>query len=123
MGCPKTAEMAAAQAVTPLLTTDGGGGSAKDNFAKNGGVVANSSGNVLAIVIALDKTLIAKLDPDNDGLFSWWPPWRNMRQRNMGWRIDYILASANLADKAIGGKILAEVGTSDHAPVTATFSL
>src|ERR1700694_1687196 len=34
------------------------------------------------------------LDPDNPGLFTWWPPWRNMRQRNIGWRIDYILASS-----------------------------
>src|SRR6266850_1034388 len=27
-----------------------------------------------------------KVDPDNDGLFTWWAPWRNMRQRNIGWR-------------------------------------
>ncbi len=32
-------------------------------------------------------------DPMNDQLFTWWPPWRSMRQRNIGWRIDYILAS------------------------------
>ncbi len=34
------------------------------------------------------------LDPDNDGLFTWWAPWRNLRQRNIGWRLDYVLASA-----------------------------
>src|SRR5262249_33435784 len=32
------------------------------------------------------------LDPDNASLFSWWPPWRDMRKRNIGWRIDYVLA-------------------------------
>ena len=37
------------------------------------------------------------LDPDNDGLFTWWAPWRNMRQRNIGWRLDYVLASEALA--------------------------
>ena len=37
------------------------------------------------------------LDPGNDGLFSWWAPWRNMRQRNIGWRLDYVLASESLA--------------------------
>ena len=26
------------------------------------------------------------LDPDNDRLFTWWPPWRNLRARNIGWR-------------------------------------
>jgi len=34
-----------------------------------------------------------KLDPDNPGLFTWWPPWRSMRQKNIGWRLDYVLAS------------------------------
>ena len=36
------------------------------------------------------------LDPDNDGLFTWWAPWRNLRQRNIGWRLDYVLASQAL---------------------------
>jgi len=60
------------------------------------------------------------LDPDNAELFTWWPPWRSMRQRNIGWRIDYVLASASVT--ASGCKVLADVGTSDHAPVLATFA-
>jgi exodeoxyribonuclease-3 len=60
------------------------------------------------------------MDPDNTGLFSWWPPWRNMRQRNIGWRIDYILASRAIAQSAKSCKVLAEVGTSDHAPIMMT---
>jgi len=60
------------------------------------------------------------LDPDNDDLFTWWAPWRNLRQRNIGWRIDYILASSAVALRAASCKVLAEVGTSDHAPVLAT---
>ena len=40
------------------------------------------------------------LDPANDALFTWWPPWRQMRQRNVGWRIDYIVASPPLAANA-----------------------
>jgi len=61
------------------------------------------------------------LDPGNDQLFTWWAPWRNLRQRNIGWRIDYILASASLASRATGCRVLADFGTSDHAPVVATF--
>jgi exodeoxyribonuclease-3 len=61
-----------------------------------------------------------KLDPDNASLFTWWPPWRNMRQRNIGWRLDYILASATIAARASNCTVLAEVGTSDHAPVLMT---
>ena len=41
------------------------------------------------------------MDPDNDNLFTWWAPWRNMRQRNIGWRLDYVLASRSLAERAV----------------------
>ena len=57
------------------------------------------------------------MNPDDDTMFSWWPPWRNMRQRNLGWRIDYILASNAIADRVVSCKVLADIGTSDHAPV------
>jgi exodeoxyribonuclease-3 len=60
------------------------------------------------------------LDPDNAELFSWWPPWRNMRQRNIGWRIDYVLASSKVAPEVSACRVLADVGTSDHAPVMIT---
>lgn len=62
------------------------------------------------------------LDPDNDELFTWWAPWRNLRQRNIGWRIDYVLASTDLAAQASGCVSRREFGTSDHAPVVATFA-
>ncbi len=61
-------------------------------------------------------------DPANEELFTWWPPWRNMRQRNIGWRLDYVLASAHLARRALSCAAYREVGTSDHGPVVATFS-
>lgn len=62
------------------------------------------------------------LDPGNDGLFTWWPPWRNMRERNIGWRLDYVFASETLAARATACPVQKDVGTSDHAPVMATFS-
>jgi exodeoxyribonuclease-3 len=62
------------------------------------------------------------LDPDNDGLFTWWAPWRQMRERNIGWRLDYVLASEALASTATSCPVQKEVGTSDHAPVVATFA-
>src|SRR5882672_1750717 len=60
------------------------------------------------------------LAPDNPNLFTWWAPWRNMRQRNIGWRIDYVLASPSIAARASSCTVLADVGTSDHAPVMMT---
>ena len=37
------------------------------------------------------------LHPDDADLFTWWAPWRNMKQRNIGWRLDYVLASMPLS--------------------------
>jgi exodeoxyribonuclease-3 len=63
------------------------------------------------------------LDPDNDQLFTWWAPWRNMKQRNIGWRLDYVLASTALGTRASRCPVFREVGTSDHAPVLAEFDV
>jgi exodeoxyribonuclease-3 len=60
------------------------------------------------------------LAPDKTDLFTWWPPWRNMRQRNIGWRIDYILAAPSIASRVESCVVLTDIGTSDHAPVMAT---
>ena len=62
------------------------------------------------------------LYPDDDNYFSWWAPWRNMKERNIGWRLDYVLASEPLAKKAVSCPSQREIGTSDHAPVVATFA-
>ena len=62
------------------------------------------------------------LEPENDEMFTWWAPWRNMRQRNIGWRLDYVLASQQLFDRVKSCEIRREVGTSDHAPVVAEFA-
>jgi exodeoxyribonuclease-3 len=57
------------------------------------------------------------LHPDRDDFFTWWAPWRNMRERNIGWRIDYVLASPAIAAKAGSCVVLRDFGTSDHGPV------
>ena len=46
---------------------------------------------------------------------------RNLRARNIGWRLDYVLASESLAERATSCPSFREIGTSDHAPVVATF--
>jgi exodeoxyribonuclease III len=59
--------------------------------------------------------------PDDDRLFTWWAPWRNCRERNIGWRLDYVLATDSLAKQARKCTAYREFGTSDHGPVTAVF--
>jgi exodeoxyribonuclease-3 len=62
-------------------------------------------------------------EPDNPNLFTWWAPWRNMKQRNIGWRIDYVLAAEAIASKARSAVVQREFGTSDHGPVIVDFEL
>ncbi len=59
--------------------------------------------------------------PDDDRLFTWWAPWQQHREKNIGWRLDFVLASSALAKRATSCKAFREFGTSDHAPVVATF--
>jgi len=63
------------------------------------------------------------LEPENDQLFTWWAPWRNMRERNIGWRLDYVLASVPIFDRVRSCVVQREFGTSDHGPVIATFDV
>jgi len=64
-----------------------------------------------------------RVEPDNADLFTWWAPWRNMKERNIGWRLDYLFASTTLADRVASCVVQREVGTSDHGPVIAIFDL
>ena len=61
------------------------------------------------------------LDPDNADLFTWWAPWRNMKARNIGWRLDYVIASQAIAARATSCVVQREFGSSDHGPVIAVF--
>ncbi len=54
-------------------------------------------------------------------MFTWWAPWRQYRERNIGWRLDFVASSPELTAKAIKCTALREFGTSDHGPVTAVF--
>lgn len=61
--------------------------------------------------------------PDQEGIYSWWSYRFKAREKNAGWRIDYFLASARIADKLEGAKIHTEIFGSDHCPVEVTLNL
>ena len=51
------------------------------------------------------------------GHYSWWSQRGTARQRNVGWRIDYVLASPNVEPYLRGAFIQPKVLGSDHAPI------
>lgn len=56
--------------------------------------------------------------PEQTGAYSWWTHWANSRARNVGWRIDYWLASKEIAKKVKNPQIHPKQMGSDHCPVS-----
>lgn len=54
--------------------------------------------------------------PEQTNIYSWWSYRFKAREKNAGWRIDYFLASASLADKLKEAKIHTEIFGSTTAP-------
>lgn len=56
-------------------------------------------------------------------LFSWWPYMGDLRDRNIGWRIDYFFVSSPLKDLVIDANTHREVEGSDHGPISLEVNL
>jgi len=54
------------------------------------------------------------------GHYTWWSNRKGVRERNIGWRIDYFLVSGILRPRLVSAGILADVLGSDHCPITIT---
>ncbi|MEK7642340.1 MAG: exodeoxyribonuclease III [Patescibacteria group bacterium] len=60
--------------------------------------------------------------PEGKGHYTWWTPWRNSRERNVGWRIDYFFVDKEFLTKIKTSEILPDVLGSDHCPILITFA-
>lgn len=61
--------------------------------------------------------------PDKEGAYSWWSYRFKGRERNIGWRIDYLLVSKRLTPALEAADIRSDILGSDHCPVTLTLNL
>lgn len=59
-----------------------------------------------------------RLFTKGNGHYSWWSHFAKARERNVGWRIDYIFVSKKLAGKVKRAEIQPEIMGSDHCPVS-----
>lgn len=57
------------------------------------------------------------LHPDRTDAYTWWSFMPKVRERNIGWRIDYFLISSRLAPALVSAETAPEVMGSDHCPV------
>ena len=60
---------------------------------------------------------------EGNGFYTWWSNFGGARERNVGWRIDYVLVSASLKDKVTAAEIHPAVMGSDHCPVSIEINL
>lgn len=61
--------------------------------------------------------------PDKEDMYSWWSYMNKVRERNIGWRIDYFIVSKKLSDQLIDAEIHTDILGSDHCPVGLTIDL
>ena len=59
-----------------------------------------------------------RLFKQGNGYYTWWSHFANARARNVGWRIDYFVASSSLKDKIKSAEIYPKVIGSDHCPIS-----
>lgn len=57
------------------------------------------------------------LYPKKEGAYTWWSYMKDVRERNIGWRIDYALISKEIAYKVKNAMIYSDVLGSDHCPI------
>ena len=57
------------------------------------------------------------LYPNKQEIYSWWSYMRQSRTKNIGWRIDYVVASDEIKEKVKEASIYTEILGSDHCPV------
>jgi exodeoxyribonuclease-3 len=60
---------------------------------------------------------------EGNGFYTWWSHFANARARNMGWRIDYFLASEGLKSHVVAADVYPKIMGSDHCPISVTLDV
>lgn len=89
----------------------------KDN-AKNAGFTPEEREGFDNLLRAGYVDVFRAANPDLVGAYTWWAHWGNARQNNVGWRIDYWLASVSIAGHVKNPQIHPDIIGSDHCPIS-----
>ncbi|MCK6075133.1 exodeoxyribonuclease III [Paenibacillus silvae] len=83
----------------------------------NSGFTDEERGKMTDLLAAGYVDSFRHLHPDQTDVYSWWSYMPKVRERNVGWRIDYFLVSGQLAPNVTDAYIDCHVMGSDHCPV------
>lgn len=93
----------------------------KDNYGKKGFTEEERNGLTAFIEAGFVDTF--RLREKDGGHYTWWSHFNQARERNVGWRIDYVFASPALIPLIKYARIHPEVMGSDHCPVSLELAL
>lgn len=89
----------------------------KENYNKSAGFMQEEIDGIEALTGAGFHDTFRHLHPD-EIRYTWWSFRAGARRRNVGWRIDYFLASTSLLPKIEEAWIHTDIMGSDHCPVS-----
>lgn len=88
----------------------------KDNVGKKGFTTEERSG--IDALLQADFVDTFRLFEKEGGHYTWWSHFGNARERNVGWRIDYVFVSGALVPIVKRARVHSDVMGSDHCPVS-----
>lgn len=89
---------------------------AKSNHG-NSGFTTEERGKMTELLESGFMDTFRHFHPDETDAYTWWSFMPKVRERNIGWRIDYFLASERLAPNLVDARIDCHIMGSDHCPV------
>jgi len=89
--------------------------------AKNSGFLPEERAWLTALLKQGWVDIVRQFHPDEVGLYSWWSNRGRAREKDLGWRLDYVLMNKAFAERATAAWIEKKAGLSDHAPVWVEF--
>ncbi|WP_338553163.1 exodeoxyribonuclease III [Paenibacillus sp. KS-LC4] len=89
----------------------------------NSGFTAEERGKMTELLAAGFIDSFRHLYPDRTDAYTWWSYMPKVRERNVGWRIDYFLLSGRLAPLLKDAGIDSAIMGSDHCPVLLSIDL
>ncbi|MBE5804127.1 MAG: exodeoxyribonuclease III [Clostridiales bacterium] len=83
----------------------------------NAGFTPQERGKMDALLESGFVDTFRHFHPEETGAYSWWSYMFHAREKNVGWRIDYFIASRELTPRLESARIHPEIFGSDHCPV------
>lgn len=89
----------------------------KANYNKSAGFTQQEIDGMDRFTSGGFKDTFRHFYPDQSDIYSWWSYRAGAREKNVGWRIDYFLASESILSSIHDAWILNDIEGSDHCPV------